>query len=285
MFSPTKVWRKWHVKISKGQRRYATCSAVAASSVAPLVMARGHRIEHIAEVPLVVADAEFENISKTKQALALLKALGANDDLERVSNSRGIRRGKGKARNRRYVQRRGPLIIHNKERSASNNFVVAFRNIPGVDSCHVSRLNLLQLAPGGHVGRFIIWTESAVKQLNSIFGTESQDSTQKHGFRPPRGIVTTADVGRIINSEEIQAVLRPAQKQSYIPRKRNPLKNLDAMVKLNPFILSQKRRAVAAQAKGAQKRKTKVQANRLFVTQLLAPSIAPKRGEEENLVF
>jgi ribosomal protein L4 len=28
------------------------------------------------------------------------------------------------------------------------------RNVPGVETVHVSRLNLLQLAPGGHVGRF-----------------------------------------------------------------------------------------------------------------------------------
>ena len=29
----------------------------------------------------------------------------------------------------------------------------------------VDNLNLLKLAPGGHVGRFCIWTESAFKKL------------------------------------------------------------------------------------------------------------------------
>ncbi len=29
---------------------------------------------------------------------------------------------------------------------------------------------MLQLAPGGHLGRFIIWTKSAFDQLDSIFG-------------------------------------------------------------------------------------------------------------------
>eukprot|EP01126_Amoeba_proteus_P024294 TRINITY_DN244_c0_g1_i2.p1 TRINITY_DN244_c0_g1~~TRINITY_DN244_c0_g1_i2.p1 ORF type:complete len:384 (-),score=42.57 TRINITY_DN244_c0_g1_i2:165-1316(-) len=285
MFAPTKVWRRWHVKISKGQRRYATCSALAASSLAPLVLARGHRIENIAEVPLVVADSDFENVSKTKQALALLQALGLNPDLERVSDSRGIRRGKGKARNRRYVQRRGPLLIHTKERSAANNFILAFRNIPGVDVCNVNRLNLLQLAPGGHVGRFIIWTESALKQLDNVFGTRKKDSTQKFGFRPPVGIVTNADVGRIINSEEVQSALRPKRKSVFLARKRNPLKNLGAMIKLNPFCLSQKRRTLAAQTRSAQKRKEKVQANRIFLKQLLEPSVAPKRGEDELPVY
>lgn len=284
MFSPKKVWRRWHVKISKGQRRYATCSALAASSLAPLVMARGHRIEKIAEVPLVVADAEFATITKTKQALALLTALGAGDDLERVKDSRGIRCGKGKARNRRYVQRRGPLLIHTKERGTGNT-ISAFRNIPGVDVCNVNRLNLLQLAPGGHVGRFIIWTESALKQLNTVFGTRKTDSQQKSEFRPPLGIVTSADVGRIINSAEVQTALRPVKPNVFVPRKRNPLTNLGAMVKLNPFALSQKRRAAAAAAKSANKRQNKVRNNRLFVEQLLTPSIAPKRGEAEMPPF
>ena len=30
--------------------------------------------------------------------------------------------------------------------------------------------SVLQLAPGGHLGRFIIWTKSAFDQLDSIFG-------------------------------------------------------------------------------------------------------------------
>jgi large subunit ribosomal protein L4e len=281
MFSPTKVWRKWHIKISKGQRRYATCSALAASALAPLVMARGHRVEAIAEIPLVVSDTDFETVSKTKHAVALLKVLGVNPDLERVSDSRGIRRGKGKARNRRYVQRRGPLIIHARERGTGNT-IAAFRNIPGVDVCNVHRLNLLQLAPGGHVGRFVIWTESAIKELNNVFGTRKEDSKEKKGFRPPMGIVTSADIGRIINSDEVQSALRPAKKNcTFVPRKRNPLINLEAMVKLNPFVLTQKKRAALVHKNAAKKRHTKVQSNRKFITQLHEPSIAPVRGEDE----
>ncbi len=35
---------------------------------------------------------------------------------------------------------------------------------------------MVQLAPGGHLGRFIIWTKSAFDQLDSIFGKfHSQD--------------------------------------------------------------------------------------------------------------
>ena len=32
----------------------------------------------------------------------------------------------------------------------------------------VDALNLLKLAPGGHVGRFCIWTEAAFKKLGEL---------------------------------------------------------------------------------------------------------------------
>eukprot|EP01127_Copromyxa_protea_P000352 TRINITY_DN10288_c0_g1_i1.p2 TRINITY_DN10288_c0_g1~~TRINITY_DN10288_c0_g1_i1.p2 ORF type:complete len:384 (-),score=96.91 TRINITY_DN10288_c0_g1_i1:46-1197(-) len=285
MFGATKVWRKWHIKVSKGQRRYATCSALSASALAPLVLARGHRIENIAEVPLVIADVEIDSIVKTKEAVALLNAVGATADLERVAASRNIRTGKGKARNRRYVQKRGPLLIHNKEKG-NDALVHAFRNVQGLDLCNVNRLNLLQLAPGGHVGRFVIWTESAFKALDSIFGTKKTDSEQKTGFRVPMGILTNADIGRIINSEEVQSAIRPINlSKTFRPRKRNPLVNTGAMVKLNPFALTKKQRAIDASKRGAEKRKVKVAKNREFVKQLLAPSVAPVRGENEFAPF
>lgn len=39
--------------------------------------------------------------------------------------SRRLRAGKGKMRNRRHVQRRGPLIVYNKDQ-VSNNFVCMY---------------------------------------------------------------------------------------------------------------------------------------------------------------
>jgi len=284
MFAPTKVWRRWHVKISKGQRRYATTSALSASALSPLVLARGHRIEGIKEVPLVVADVEVDTLTKTKEALALLKSLGALADVERVKDSHRIRAGKGKARNRRYVQRRGPLVIHNKERG-NQNLVAAFRGIPGVDLCNVHHLNLLQLAPGGHVGRFIIWTEGAFKELDRIFGTRTVASTVKHGFKVPLGIMTNSDITRIINSEEIQSALRGKRQNRRLPAKRNPLNNKEVMVKLNPFELTRARRAAVAHKARSDKKKKVIQHNREFVKQLLAPSVAPVRSEDEKFPF
>ena len=177
MFAPTKIWRKWHVKVNQNQRRFATVSALAASALPSLVLARRHRIEEIEEVPLVVADA-VESFSKTKEAVALLKSLHAYNDVVKVSNSRKLRAGKGKMRGRRHRQRRGPLIVYNEDKGV----VKAFRNLPGVEIVNVKRLNLLQLAPGGHIGRFVIWTEGAFSLLDEVFGTFEKAAVYKKDY-------------------------------------------------------------------------------------------------------
>mmetsp|Transcript_28177 Transcript_28177/g.42156 ORF Transcript_28177/g.42156 Transcript_28177/m.42156 type:complete len:157 (+) Transcript_28177:79-549(+) len=57
MFAPTKTWRKWHRKINVTQKRYAVSSALAATAVPALVMARGHRVDEVPEIPLVLYNA------------------------------------------------------------------------------------------------------------------------------------------------------------------------------------------------------------------------------------
>jgi len=51
-----------------------------------------------------------------------------------------MRAGKGKMRNRRYQLRKGPLVIYGTE---NVKLVKALRNVPGVECCNVSRMNLL----------------------------------------------------------------------------------------------------------------------------------------------
>jgi large subunit ribosomal protein L4e len=55
-----------------GMCRYAVVSALAASALPSLVMARGHRIESVPEVPLVLDDS-LESLTKTNKALDLLR--------------------------------------------------------------------------------------------------------------------------------------------------------------------------------------------------------------------
>jgi large subunit ribosomal protein L4e len=223
MFAPTKTWRKWHRKINGTQRRYAVASALAASAVPALVMARGHKVDDVPEIPLVL-DSSLESAKKTSAAKDILAAVGALADVEKAADSKKIRAGKGKARGRRYTLRRGPLVIYKNNDGVEQ----AFRNLPGVELCCVDRLNLLQLAPGGHMGRFCVWSQAALDALNEIYGSE--------GKKIPEDIMANADLARIINSDEIQSVLNPAKRanKKYL-RKKNPLKNIKALAKLDPY--------------------------------------------------
>lgn len=56
------------------------------------------------------------------------------------------------------------------------------RNLPGVEVADVARLSLLRLAPGGHLGRLIVWTRSAFEQLDKLWGTINTPSKLKTGF-------------------------------------------------------------------------------------------------------
>lgn len=232
MYNPTKTWRKWHRKINLTQKRYAVTSAIAATAVPALVMARGHVVDQVPEIPLVV-DTSIESTKKTSAAKDILAALGALQDVEKVADSKKIRAGKGKMRNRRYVMRRGPLIIYKQNDGVEQ----AFRNLPGVELCCVDRLNLLQLAPGGHMGRFCIWSQAAVDSLDTIFA------------KLPTAAMTNADLARIINSDEIQSVLNPAKagQKDYAP-KVNAIRSIDALERLDPFAAASRRTGTPAKS-------------------------------------
>jgi len=247
MFAPTKTFRKWHRAINQDQRRFAVCSALAASALPALVMARGHKIDKINEVPLVCNDG-IESITKTKNAVDLLERLGAYEDVEKCADSKKIRAGKGKLRNRRFTMRRGPLIIYNEDHGIKQ----AFRNLPGVEVLNVDRLNLLKLAPGGHLGRFCVWSQSAFAKLDSIYGTWRKKSTEKSNYNLPRAKMTVADVAALINSDAIQSVVRPAKPASRRASiKKNPLKNKNVLFRLNPHAKATKRAATLAAQKAA----------------------------------
>ena len=64
-------------------------------------------------------------------------------------------------------------------------------------------MNLLQLAPGGTFGRLIVWTEPAFKELQALFGSFKAGSEMKKGYHLMRPMMTNADLGRIINSDEV----------------------------------------------------------------------------------
>jgi len=262
MFAPTKTWRRWHRRINVNQRRYAIDSAIAATGIPALVMSKGHRIEETPEVPLVISD-KIQEVKKTKEAVAVLRKVKAWSDIEKVKNSRRFRAGKGKMRNRRRIQRQGPLVIYDQD----NGITQAFRNIPGVTLLNVTRLNLLKIAPGGHVGRFCIWTESAFKKLDALYGTWKAKSLLKSNYNLPMHKMTNTDLSRLLKSEEIQNAIRAPKKDR--PRKvlkKNPLKNLRIMQRLNPYAGAQNKTAQEVEKRRRKEKEALLDAKRGIAT-------------------
>ncbi|KAJ8533970.1 hypothetical protein K7X08_007294 [Anisodus acutangulus] len=161
-------------------------------------------------------------------------------------------------RNRRYISRKGSLIVYGTEGVKP---VKAFRNIPGVEICHVDRLNLLKLAPGSHLGRFIVWTKSAHEKLDEIYGSFDKASEKKRGYVLPRPKMVNADLARIINSDE-RATL-----------KKNPLKNLNVLLKLNPYVKTARRMSLLAEAERVKAKNGKLDKKRHQITKEEAAAI------------
>jgi len=151
-------------KINRKELRAAMLSAVAATSSKSLVKARGHRIPDALEFPVVVSEAA-EKLTKNSEAEKILKNLGIWDDVERASE-RKIRSGRGSARGRPYKGHVSALVVVSKRQGAER----AFGNFSGVGVVDVSSLSVSDLAPGTHPGRLTIWTDAAIKGLETRLG-------------------------------------------------------------------------------------------------------------------
>jgi len=157
---PNPQKRLWK-RLNRKEASLALASAVAATASRETVSRRGHQIEQVPSIPLVVGD-DLEGISETKAAREALRKLGLWGDVERVLDGTKRRSGRASSRGRGRKLARGPLLVCVQDRGV----VSAFRNIPGVDAVKVSDLNVEHLAPGTHPGRLTAWTESAVKAIS-----------------------------------------------------------------------------------------------------------------------
>jgi len=152
--------------IPKKEAKLALTSAIAATAEKDVVAKRGHKIEAVPNLPLVV-DNTFENLTKAKEVEEAFLKLGFDAELTRVKESRAVRAGKGKHRGRKMKQAVGPLIV---VVDAASSLANAASNLPGVQVTTVTNLNTEMLAPGTHPGRLTVWTNGAIEKLSSIYG-------------------------------------------------------------------------------------------------------------------
>ena len=161
---PVRAAKNHHEKVNTKERRFAIRSAVAATTDEELVAGRGHRIEGLEQVPIIVED-ELESVRKTSETREIFKALGVYDDVVKAKESKKIRAGRGKTRGRKYKSGKGPLVVVGEDKGIS----LGARNHAGVEIVAVENLNAELLAPGTHAGRLTIFTKSAIEKIGGLF--------------------------------------------------------------------------------------------------------------------
>ena len=166
---PPRVEKKILKSIPKKEAKLALISAIAATAQKETVASRGHKVEGVLQIPLIVDDA-IEGLTKAKEVEETLTNLGVIQDLTRVRDSRKIRAGKGKRRGRKMKQAVGPLIVVVENKGLAN----AASNVPGVEVTTIANLNTEMLAPGTHPGRLTVWTTGAIEKLNTLYGENVQ---------------------------------------------------------------------------------------------------------------
>ncbi|UCE12823.1 MAG: 50S ribosomal protein L4 [Candidatus Heimdallarchaeota archaeon] len=156
-------------KINKKEKILARKSAIAATANPVLVESRGHIIEEIKSLPLIVSD-DLESLKKTHEVQTVFSNLGLSYDLAKAKRRKTqIRPGKGKSRGRKYKKGKSVLVVIARDYGVT----AAARNLPGVDVVKVEQLNTEHLAPGTHAGRLTLWTKSAIEILRESISTKN----------------------------------------------------------------------------------------------------------------
>jgi large subunit ribosomal protein L4e len=159
---PIKTEKIVKKKINKKVNKLSLISAISASGDLDWVKNRGHLVDRVPEIPLVIDD-KIQTVKKTKLMYSILSELGLEDELVKVKEGKKIRAGKGKRRGRKYKNKKSILIVIKDD----FGIVKASRNIPGVDVIKFENLSIANLAPGGLSGRLILWAQSAFNDLKN----------------------------------------------------------------------------------------------------------------------
>ncbi|XP_042268767.1 60S ribosomal protein L4-like [Thunnus maccoyii] len=95
---------------------------------------------------------------------------------------------------------------------------------------------------------------SAFCKLDELYGTWRKPASLKTGYNLPMHKMTNTDLSRILKSEEIQKALRtPNKKINRRVLKKNPLKTLKIMLKLNLYTKTIKAKMLRPKKKPSKK--------------------------------
>ena len=120
-------------------------------------------------LPIIVSN-DFENIVKVRELKKFFVTVGADKDLERVSNRKKKVTSSLSKRARSGV---GPLLVVSKNSKLRD----IAKSVEGLTVAISSNLSVLDLAPGSIPGRLTIWTKDSLdgisKNVSNLSGNSS----------------------------------------------------------------------------------------------------------------
>ena len=178
---PPIVGRRIHKKINRKENRLALCSAIAATASRELVESRGHRIDGLESLPVVVSDG-IESISRTREMVGVLGSLNLLQDMDRLA-SRRPRTGKPSLRGRGKKVGKSVLFVAGDVSNISR----AVGALPGVEARNARDLSVLDLAPGADPIRLTVYSRSAIAEIGKIGSTHLDVMGMVSGGRQGHG--------------------------------------------------------------------------------------------------
>lgn len=162
---PPVSWKNIYKKVNKKEKLLALCSAIAATANADLIRKRGHLLNNSIQLPIVVSN-EIESVTKSKDLEKIIIKLGFEDDLKRTY-ARRIKSVHKNSTNRRSALSVLIIVSNDANIGRLNN------SLPGIAVKTVKSVSVLDLAPGSKPARLTIFSEKAIKELNTLKFTSS----------------------------------------------------------------------------------------------------------------
>lgn len=162
---PPVSWKNIYKKVNKKEKLLALCSAIAATANADLIRKRGHLLNNSIQLPIVVSN-EIESVTKSKDLEKIIIKLGFEDDLKRTY-ARRIKSVHKNSTNRRSALSVLIIVSNDANIGRLNN------SLPGIAVKTVKSVSVLDLAPGSKPARLTIFSENAIKELDTLKFTSS----------------------------------------------------------------------------------------------------------------
>jgi len=166
---PKVLSMKNSLRINKKEMKIALESAISATANEKIILSKYASLKDkkISNLPLVV-EGKISSL-KTKKLVESLKKILGKELFGVALKKKEVRSGKGKLRGRKYKSNAGLLFVVGKnEKIKTNAFEVKM----------VEHMGISDLAKGG-LGRLTIYTENAIKELNTLKDTSKSKEKKK----------------------------------------------------------------------------------------------------------